>query len=219
MTDMTSNDIPALSKEHPTASNAASNVEQITFKLNDGTKELMPAKTYPRVYARDTTGGPSCLTSLDALGPGAMAKICQLPQGLVGTECLNGCVGTSNTPTFEDIKAILALHDLPHDVVHEIHSCVLQREGFEEMQWAHVLDANLVLEPRKLALLFAMYNLVLHFIMAHGKTSKVKKVRPQLTMSQKAARHAKFAALTDDVNGACATYMGKVQALSRKHGQ
>ncbi|KAG1866736.1 hypothetical protein F4604DRAFT_1682807 [Suillus subluteus] len=85
------------------------------LKSHSGTKELTPAKTYC-VYARDITGGPSCLTSLDhdTLGPGAMAKICWLPQGL-------------------DVEAILALH-----------SGVLQREGFEEMQWAHVLDANLV---------------------------------------------------------------------------
>ncbi|KAG1784999.1 uncharacterized protein HD556DRAFT_1451164 [Suillus plorans] len=149
-----------------TTSNNISDVKRIAFKLND---ELTPAETHPGVYARDTTGSPSCSTSLDALGPGAMAESRQLPQGSapgypvvrnLGTECLNGCVGTPNTPTFEDVKVILALHDLPRGVVREIHSCVLQREGFEDTQWPYVLDDNLVLEPRKSALLYAIHNLV-----------------------------------------------------------
>ncbi|KAG1789899.1 uncharacterized protein HD556DRAFT_1446687 [Suillus plorans] len=149
-----------------TTSNNISDVERIAFKLNN---ELTPAETHPGVYARDTTGSPSCSTSLDALGPGAMAESRQLPQGSapgypvvrnLGTECLNGCVGTPNTPTFEDVKVILALHDLPRGVVREIHSCVLQREGFEDTQWPYVLDDNLVLEPRKSALLYAIHNLV-----------------------------------------------------------
>ncbi|KAG2029148.1 hypothetical protein BDR03DRAFT_987951, partial [Suillus americanus] len=55
--------------------------------------------------------------------------------------------------------------------------------------------------------------------MACGNTSKVKKIRPQLTTCQKAARHAKFVALTDDVNGARTTYMDQVQVLAKKHGR
>jgi hypothetical protein len=55
--------------------------------------------------------------------------------------------------------------------------------------------------------------------MACGNTSKVKKIRPQLTMCQKAAHRAKFVALTDDVNSAHATYMDQVQVLAKKHGQ
>ncbi|KAG2357101.1 hypothetical protein BDR07DRAFT_1491082 [Suillus spraguei] len=150
-----------------TTSNNISDVEQIALKLNDGTKELTSVETHPGVYARDTTG--TCSTSLDALGPGKLAESHRLPQGSapgypvvqnLGTECLNGCVGTPNTPTFEDVKVILALHDLPRGVVHEIHSCVLQGEGFEDTQWPYVLDDNLVLEPRKSALLYAMHNLV-----------------------------------------------------------
>jgi hypothetical protein len=55
--------------------------------------------------------------------------------------------------------------------------------------------------------------------MARGNTSKVKKIRPQLTTCQKAVRRAKFVALTDDVNGARTTYMDQVQVLAKKHGQ
>ncbi|KAG1742886.1 hypothetical protein EDB19DRAFT_1907369 [Suillus lakei] len=55
--------------------------------------------------------------------------------------------------------------------------------------------------------------------MAHTKTNKVKKICPQLTTSQKTARHEKFAALTDDVNNAHVTYMDEVQNLSKKHGR
>jgi hypothetical protein len=54
--------------------------------------------------------------------------------------------------------------------------------------------------------------------MAHRNTSKVKKIHPQLTTCQKAACHAKFVALTDDVNGAHTTYMDQVQVLAKKHG-
>ncbi|KAG1785113.1 uncharacterized protein HD556DRAFT_1451008 [Suillus plorans] len=54
--------------------------------------------------------------------------------------------------------------------------------------------------------------------MARGNTSKVKKVRPQLTTCQKAACRAKFIALTDDVNSARTTYMDQVQVLAKKHG-
>ncbi|KAG2354144.1 hypothetical protein BDR07DRAFT_1261595, partial [Suillus spraguei] len=45
-----------------------------------------------------------------------------------------------------------------------------------------------------------------------------KKICPQLTMCQKAARCAKFIALTDDVNSARITYMDQVQVLAKKHG-
>lgn len=72
---------------------------------------------------------------------------------------LSGYVGTPNTPSFKEVKAVLASYHLPHGVVHEIHSCVLQKPGFEELQWPHVLHENLVFEPTTSAVLLAMHNL------------------------------------------------------------
>jgi len=66
---------------------------------------------------------------------------------------------------------------------------------------------------------FSLLTSPIQFIMARGNTSKVKKIRPQLTTCQKAARRAKFVALTDDVNGARTTYMDQVQVLAKKHGR
>ncbi|KAG0692205.1 hypothetical protein DFH29DRAFT_1009117 [Suillus ampliporus] len=174
MTDPMSDSIADATAMDPNiTSDTGCNAQQIATKiifLNDGTKKLMLVNTSPCVYSRNTTGSSSRSILNDALDPSATAESCNsvgLPQFLAPSYSvvrthsadLNGCVSTPNTLSFEDVKAVLAPHNLPCGVVHEIHSCVLQRQGFKEMQWPYILDENLVFEPRKSALLLAMYNL------------------------------------------------------------
>jgi hypothetical protein len=114
------------------------------LRSSSGTEELAPVKDSPCVYTRDTAGSSSC-------SPPVVRNL--------GTESSSGCISTLNTAGFKEVKTALALHDLPSGIVHDIHSCILQRPGFEKRLWPYILDNNLVFEPRKSALLLAMYSL------------------------------------------------------------
>ena len=58
-----------------------------------------------------------------------------------------------------------------------------------------------------------------HLPMALTTSSKIKKIRPQLTDEQKKSRREKFVALTNDVEQARAMYLNKIQNISKKHGR